>query len=471
MLFNSISFLLFLSLFFLVWRITKRNDTSRWLTIVSFSMFFYGWWDWRFLFLIIGSGLIDYFAALYIEKKPQLRKSLLVLSLLGNLLSLSVFKYSQFFASCLEKFFLNFGLSLNLNQALPEFVLILPVGISFYTFQSMSYTIDVYRGQLKPTKNILHFFSYLMMFPQLVAGPIVRAKSLLPQLKQIPNISESETWEGTKLVISGYFRKVVIADGVAPFVNRAFSNPVSDNSFMFWWLVTIAFAIQIYFDFSGYSKIARGIAKWMGYEFALNFDHPYISSSLREFWSRWHISLSTWFRDYVYIPLGGSRESAIKTSFNLWVTMLASGLWHGAAWTFIAWGGLHAFFLSFEKITKWPELLMKIPFFGKIAATSFTLFQVLIAWVFFRAQSFEQAFQILEQMFSFKGGMNFFFSNHLRAIFVIAAVWEGAFFFGLLFNLNKRINLKFWELPLMVVLIILTIFFRGPGGEFIYFQF
>jgi len=173
----------------------------------------------------------------------------------------------------------------------------------------------------------------------------------------------------------------------------------------------------------------------------------------------------------VYIPLGGSRDSAIKTSFNLWVTMLASGLWHGAAWTFIAWGGLHAFFLSFEKITKWPELLMKIPFFGKIAATGFTLFQVLIAWVFFRAQSFEQAFQILEQMFSFKGGMNFFFSNHLRAIFVIAAVWEGAFFFGLLFNLNKRVNLKFLELPLMVVLIILTVFFRGSGGEFIYFQF
>ena len=430
-------------------------------------MVFYGWWDWRFLFLILFSGLIDYFAGIYIEKRPNHKKLFLIFSLLGNILSLSVFKYGKFFAESLEAIFLKLGLVVDLVGSIPEFVLILPVGISFYTFQSMSYTIDIYRGQLKPTKNVLHFFSYLIMFPQLVAGPIVRARNLLPQLKLAPNVSEAQTWEGTKLVVSGYFRKMVLADGLAPFVNKAFESTVIDQGFYYWWLVVIAFAFQIYFDFSGYSRIARGAANWMGFDLGFNFNNPYISSSLREFWSRWHISLSTWFRDYVYIPLGGSRGSNAKTSFNLWITMLVSGLWHGAAWTFVGWGAVHAFFLSFEKITRWPTLFEKIPFLGRIFSTGFVFFQVLVAWVFFRANDFNQAFEILTQMFSFKGEMNFYFSTHIRAIFVLSALWEAIYFF----KINEKKYPKFLELPFIILVIIACIFFRGPGSEFIYFQF
>ncbi len=467
MLFNSGTFFLFLLVFFCFWNILKHKPTSRWLTLTIFSGFFYGWWDWRFLFLIIFSGFVDYLTGLLIKQKPHHAKYFLTISLVTNILCLSIFKYSRFFASSFEQALASIGFQVDLVAALPTFTLILPVGISFYTFQSMSYSIDVYRGKIEPTRNILHFFSFLMMFPQLVAGPIVRASEILERLAQTPVTTEESCWRGTKLVIAGYFRKVVIADGVAPFVNKAFSSTIIDQGASFWWLVAIAFSIQIYFDFSGYSRIARGIATWMGYDLPVNFNYPYTSSSLSEFWSRWHISLSTWFRDYLYIPLGGSRASSLRTSFNLWVTMLVSGLWHGAAWTFIVWAAIHSLLLSLEKLTNWPSLVGKVPLIGRLVATGITLFQVLIAWIFFRANSFDQAIKILEEMFSFQGGINFVFTSHLQLLFVIAAVWEGFHYF----KLSQRVRIGKLEILFYALIVLATIIFRGPGGEFIYFQF
>ena len=307
MLFNSLVFLVFAALFFGLWPLIKPRRNFRYLFLVTCSFVFYGWWDWRFLFLIIASGLLDFFSGMGMVAHPKAKKFYLALSIMGNIGSLMVFKYSGFFADNLSALLSLLGLDLELRAGIPSFVLILPVGISFYTFQSMSYTIDVYKNQLKPTRNVLHFFAYLSLFPQLVAGPIIRAADLLPQLAENRSTTEQQRWEGLHLIVHGFVKKVFIADNLAYFVTEAFTNPIHSESYLFWWVIMTAFAFQIYCDFSGYSDIARGLAKWMGYDFMVNFNHPYIATSLREFWSRWHISLSTWFRDYVYIPLGGSK--------------------------------------------------------------------------------------------------------------------------------------------------------------------
>ena len=320
MLFNSLTFIIFSALFFLIWPLLKYNSNLRFIYITVASFIFYGWWDWRFLFLIIFSGLIDFIAGIYMFSHPRYKKFILWISLTMNIGCLGIFKYTHFISENIEKLFAALGMNIQLLD--PGFHIILPVGISFYTFQSMSYTIDIYKGELKPTKNIFHFFSYLSLFPQLVAGPIVRAKDLIPQMEKWHPVSEQERWNGTKLIVFGFFNKMVIADNLAPFVSTAFSNPSNTTSSIYWWVVILSFSIQIYGDFSGYSDIARGLAKWMGYNFRLNFNHPYSSTSIREFWTRWHISLSTWFRDYVYIPLGGSKNGMMKGLLCMWVTML-----------------------------------------------------------------------------------------------------------------------------------------------------
>ncbi len=304
----------------------QKIPQVKWAYLVAASFFFYGWWDWRFLFLILASGFIDYFGALGIQRYPGRRKLFLVLSVLGNVGSLAIFKYSGFIAENIDRFLELLGMSQRLADNIPEFMLILPVGISFYTFQSMSYTIDIYRGKMEPTRNVLHFFAYLSLFPQLVAGPIVRARDLMPQLKKLRPTTEVERWNGFKLIMIGFFKKVVLADNIAPLVNSGFTNIHQTSNSLFWWVMVIGFAFQIYFDFSGYSDIARGLAKWMGLNFRLNFNHPYHSRSLREFWSRWHISLSTWFRDYIYIPLGGGRKGRLNAHIFMWITMVVSGL-------------------------------------------------------------------------------------------------------------------------------------------------
>ena len=471
MVFNSLEFLLFGLLFFLLWPLFKKKDNPRWLYLVAASFLFYGWWDWRFLFLIIGSGLVDYYCGLWIEKAPKYRKHFLFFSLLGNLGSLSVFKYSVFFATSLDSLFLKLGVQTNLVASIPEFALILPVGISFYTFQSLSYTIDIYRGRLSPTKNILHFFSYLSMFPQLVAGPIVRAKDFLRQLAKVPSVNSIQIWNGIKLIVYGLFQKVVIADNLSLFIDSAFSGSKHYDGPSYWWFVMVAFSFQIYCDFSGYSLIARGLAKTMGYHFKMNFNHPYLSSSLKEFWGRWHISLSSWFRDYVYIPLGGAKKGIYLGMLFLWITMLLSGLWHGANFTFIIWGAVHALFLTMERFYSKVGILRKMP---KGVWILITFIQACVAWVFFRAESFDQSITVLTSMFTFQSSDFKFLTTYFDAmIFLGLAILIEL---CILFKRTKisvqliyqRYNLDLLFISIAVVAIIM---FRGEGKQFIYFQF
>ncbi len=467
MLFNSLIFVVFALLFFLVNNLIRKNVKGRlmWLTLASF--FFYGWWDWRFLFLIIFSGLVDYFSALGMNRYSRHRRFFLIASILANVGSLSLFKYSGFIAHNIDLLFGlsgNFALSNNINN----FFLITPVGISFYTFQSMSYTFDVYKRKLEPTRNVLHFFAYLSMFPQLVAGPIVRAKNMLPQLLKARPVTTSEKWEGFRYIVKGYFKKMVIADNLAPLVVTAFSSPQVNESSLYWWGVIVAFAFQIYCDFAGYSDIARGLAKWMGYDFPDNFNHPYISTSLREFWTRWHISLSTWFRDYLYIPLGGNRKGKFRHHLNMWITMVVSGLWHGAAWTYVAWGALHAFFMSVERITglaSWTKRNVAAKAVGWLLVT----IQVLVAWVFFRANSISQAWEITKTMFAFQGEATLGWGFSGTIFIVLMVVWEAI----IGFKLNKMFKQvhPVVEMAFYAIIIAVIIFFRGEGSEFIYFQF
>ena len=475
MLFNSFVFLVFAAVFFLLLYFIRRTNKPgiRWAFLVAASFVFYGWWDWRFLFLIIASGLIDYFGALGMERFQKRKKLFLVLSVAGNVGSLAIFKYSAFIAENLDQLMGLFGIQSELAAQVPPFMLLLPVGISFYTFQSMSYTIDVYRGGLKPTRSVLHFFSYLSLFPQLVAGPIVRARDLMPQLEKLRPTSEVERWNGFKLIIIGFFKKVVLADNIAPMVNSGFANiHITDNG-PFWWVVIIGFAFQIYFDFSGYSDIARGLAKWMGLHFRLNFNHPYHSTSLREFWGRWHISLSTWFRDYLYIPLGGSRKGTWNAHIFMWITMVVSGLWHGAAWTFIIWGALHALYITIERITNWPRFLKRLPG-GILISILLTNVLVLVGWVFFRAESAGDALKILQDMFTPWEG-EFVMSTEIRNGLVwltVSLLIELITYFR--FKLHLSLPLRFQRIADMgyvLIMLLACIYLRGEGNVFIYFQF
>lgn len=469
MIFNSIEFLLFAVGFFLLWPILGKRNMSRWTFITLASFFFYGWWDWRFLFLILASGLIDYFCALAIENRPQNRKLFFVLSLVGNLGALSIFKYSKFFATVLEDGFAQFNYQVDLVEKIPEFALILPVGISFYTFQSLSYTIDVYRGRLTPTRNILHFFSYLSMFPQLVAGPIIRAKDFLFQLNKYRITSAIEKWNAIKMIAFGLFQKMVIADNLSLFIDSAFEGKSGFEGTAYWWVVMVAFSFQIYADFSGYSLIARGLAKYMGYHFRMNFNHPYLSKSLREFWTRWHISLSTWFRDYVYIALGGSRRGVVVGLVALTITMMLSGLWHGAKYTFLMWAGIHVVLLIFERLTKWTKLFRKSPLLIPIIFV-----QALVAWVYFRADDVTQGNQIVSYLFSYTSSNLDFYHVYFDSVFFLGL----AVVIELLVYLRKNykaVKLWYWRSNLDIVLvsmaIIAILFLRGEGKQFIYFQF
>lgn len=470
MLFNSLIFVAFALVFFVGSKIIGPRVKGRLLWLTAMSFFFYGWWDWRFLFLIIFSGLIDFVAALAMDRDEKHRKLLLILSMIANIGSLAIFKYSGFIAQNIDALFSLSG-SYALANHIPEFFWITPVGISFYTFQSMSYTIDVYQRKFAPTKSIIHFFAFLSMFPQLVAGPILRAKEMLPQLLKVTIVSKEELWNGFRLVVKGYFKKMVIADNLAPIVVTAFSSPETNASSVYWWGIIIAFAFQIYCDFAGYSDIARGLAKWMGYDFPDNFNHPYNSTSLREFWSRWHISLSTWFRDYLYIPLGGNTGNKFQPHLNMWITMLISGLWHGAAWTYIAWGGIHAFFLSLERILGWPAVFNKFSIL-KVAAWFLVTVQVLVAWVFFRAESMEQAFEIIKTMFAFTGPINPGWGLNGTLFISIMIIRELIVALGIKDRINWDSKKWMWfEVFLYAILITAVIYFRGTGSEFIYFQF
>ncbi len=471
--FNSLVFILFAIIFFSIWPLMRRRNNTRWIYLVFASFVFYGWWDWRFLFLIMGSGFIDYFAGLAMAKFPAKKRLWLILSIIGNIGSLGLFKYLDFGLANLNWIFQLVGADIQIPMA----HLILPVGISFYTFQSMSYTIDIYRDELKPTHNVFHFFAYLSLFPQLVAGPIVRARDLLPQLESAEPVGPQKRWEGLNLIAFGFFKKVVVADTLAAVVNMAFGAPAMIHSAAYWWMVMIMFAFQIYCDFSGYTDIARGLGKWMGYEFPVNFRNPYIASSFRDFWERWHISLSTWFRDYIYFSLGGSKKGKLRSHVNMWTTMLISGLWHGAAWPFIGWAAMHSFFLSFERITNWPKHVLKLPG-GRHVATLTVFLLTTVAWVFFRAQSMHQAFAVLATMFNFSafnaGVVHDLVDNNAINVLILIIGSQLFFYFGsdkADWSVSRnRFKIAF-DSVCIAVIILMCVFMRAPSNTFIYFQF
>ncbi len=468
-LFNSPVFLGFALCFFLLW-FALPGQRPRLALLVAGSFVFYGYWDWRFIFLLLGSGLVDFFVARLIERssRPDVRFRLLLLSIVVNLSILGSFKYLGFFAESARGVFELFGGKLEP----PDFFLriILPVGISFYTFQSMSYTIDVYRNRIPAARSLLHFFGYLAMFPQLVAGPIERAGHLLPQLLARRTPTGAQCWSAWRLLVIGYAKKCVIADNIAPFVDDAFAAAATHHSGAFWWLVAAMFATQIYCDFSGYCDIGRGLAKLMGLELMINFDQPYQSSSFREFWTRWHISLSQWFRDYVYIPLGGNRGGALRTHVNLWITMLLSGLWHGAGWTFLAWAGLHAFYLSVERLTQWPRRLEALGALGAVLGRAIVLIAVLVAWIIFRAESIGQAGSILALMFTPTSFVDPVQTWSYALLAVIAAALA-SLYSSLARRARLPLSLRAFEPVVLPLLVVITIYFRGSGHAFIYFQF
>ncbi len=482
MLFNSFEFAIFFSVVFLLYFFTYKQLRIQNLLLLVSSYVFYGWWDWRFLSLILISSISDYLIGLQIEKSNtgSIRKRLLFLSVFINLGILGFFKYYNFFAESTVEALNFFGFESN-----PFFIkVILPVGISFYTFQTMSYTIDIYRKQMKATTNILEFMTFVSFFPQLVAGPIERAKNLLPQFGKERKFDVKEVKEGIKQSVWGLFKKIVIADNCAQYVNHIFENSETlPGSILL--IGALLFAFQIYGDFSGYSDIAIGISRILGFNLMQNFRSPYLAENIQDFWRRWHISLSTWFRDYVYIPLGGSRSSSqSRRVFNIVVTFTVSGFWHGANWTFIIWGALHSLFYLIQnafskllgKIAKNPIVIPK--FFSIVL----TFIAVTFAWIFFRADSVAIAVKIISEIISsslFTNPIPFLkeFGSSVQPFLLVISIGYLALFELMNRNAAYSFQVSSYRLPLRPIvyssLLLLIIFFRATNGkiDFIYFQF
>ncbi|WP_191859303.1 MBOAT family O-acyltransferase [Hanstruepera ponticola] len=404
MLFNSIDFAIFMPIVFLLyWFVFNKNLRIQNLFLIAVSYFFYACWDWRFLSLILISSVVDFLVGkkLSNETKKQNRTYLLLTSLFVNLGVLGFFKYYNFFINSFQEVFMFFGSEFHVSTL----KIILPVGISFYTFQTLSYTIDVYKNRISVTKNPVSFFAFVSFFPQLVAGPIERASNLLPQFEKTRIMNYANGVNGLRLILLGLFKKMVIADNCAKVVNELFEYyPEHSGSTLLFG--AFFFAFQIYGDFSGYTDIAIGCSKLLGFDLMQNFKMPYLSRNLGEFWRRWHISLSTWFRDYVYIPLGGSRVSKTRIIRNILVVFLLSGLWHGANWTFIIWGLIHALcflpLILFDKNKKFnniPDENRILPSFKTCSQILITFLIVVFAWIFFRAETLFHALQYLNGIF------------------------------------------------------------------------
>ena len=475
MLFNSLTYLLFLPIVFgLYWFVFKKHLKAQNVLLLMASYVFYGWWDWRFLGLIALSTLIDYSLGLAIPKASTKLKAklLLSLSLIANLGILGYFKYYNFFVES----WIDAWASLGLQMQASTLQIILPVGISFYTFQTLSYTIDIYRKELAPTKSLLKFAAYVSFFPQLVAGPIERASRLLPQFERLRNFSFEFAKSGAYLIIWGLFKKVVIADNAAFFVNEIFNNSTEYSSSELI-LGAVLFAFQIYGDFSGYSDIAIGTARLFGFQLMTNFAFPYFSRDIAEFWRRWHISLSTWFRDYLYIPLGGSRGGTAMKVRNTFVIFLVSGFWHGANWTFIVWGFLHALFFLPLLLTQRNRNNLEA---GQLKLTNYfsiivCFILVCIAWIFFRADNLSHAYQYLYHLFSFENFALNLFTKSSKYLLYTLIVMIGVllmliFEFKAFTNKLLEVKLNKWTALMFVILIILMGAYKNPN-DFIYFQF
>jgi D-alanyl-lipoteichoic acid acyltransferase DltB (MBOAT superfamily) len=471
MLFNSIQFIVFfLIVYVLFLALFRRKLAYQNVMLLAASYFFYGSWNYKFLSLIFISTIVDYYCGLRIhgEDDPRARKQYLFFSMFVNLGLLGFFKYFNFFIENVETTMNALGMS----PAVWRLDVILPIGISFYTFQTMSYTIDIYYRKMEPTRNIINFGLYVAFFPQLVAGPIVRAKRLLPQLSRKREYNPDLIEQGMFRIAQGFVKKIVFADFLGKHVDMIFAAP-GEFGFLSTLLAVYAYAFQIYFDFSGYTDIAIGLANMMSIEIPDNFNLPYVARSFREFWRRWHISLSTWLRDYLYIPLGGNRRGTSRTYVNIIITMLLGGLWHGASWNFVLWGGFHGALLLVERHLEalnisFPDKIRNHPLWATVKIV-FTFHLVCLGWIFFRAQSFGDTLAVLRNLTSFDTSAPVV--GGATAIMIAIA--------ALSHILRSRFNLEtfFIRLPspvkgLSYALVTVAIYvFFTTEQRFIYFQF
>jgi D-alanyl-lipoteichoic acid acyltransferase DltB (MBOAT superfamily) len=474
MLFNSLDFAIFLPIvFILYWLVTNNNLRLQNLLIVVASYIFYGWWDYRFLGLILFSTVVDYFIGLKLFSEPNTHRRVILLgiSLSVNLGLLGFFKYYNFFLENFISVFTFFGVKFSAEPL----QIILPVGISFYTFQTLSYSIDVYRRKLEPTKDFIAFAGFVSFFPQLVAGPIERATHLLPQFFKDRKLSLSCIKSGSQLILWGLFKKMVVADNCAEYANRIFNN-YADYSAGSLLLGALFFTFQIYGDFSGYSDIAIGTARLFGFRLSKNFALPYFSRDIAEFWRRWHISLSTWFRDYLYIPLGGSRGGTWMKIRNVFIIFIVSGFWHGANWTFIFWGALNALYflplLLTNKNRQNLDIVAKeklIPSFKEAISIISTFSLTVFAWIFFRSKNITEAFDYIGSIVMLKmdGSTLPAFGVHLYNYIGITVSVIYLLYAEFCFERNQK-TISHWSLTLLFLLLF-GVF--KETSEFIYFQF
>lgn len=476
MLFNSLEFLMFLLVVFALYHTVLKGRLmlqNCFLLVVSY--FFYGYWDWRFLVLIFLATFIDFFVAIGIDRETRRtrKRIILAISIVCNLGMLIYFKYADFFVDSFASLLSNLGLSANHSSL----QVILPVGISFYTFQTMSYTIDVYRGKIRATRDIVAFFAYVSFFPQLVAGPIERAVNLLPQFLRQRVFTYANGVQGLRYMLWGFFKKVVVADNCALFVNSVFADyhhASSDQLVM----AVFLFAFQIYGDFSGYSDIAIGTAKLFGFQLTRNFNLPYFSRDIAEFWRRWHISLTAWFKDYVYIPLGGNRMGKRRTVINVLLVFLLSGLWHGANWTFVVWGLINAVFFIPQLVFNWKQ--EPVALLDNRASYSWmdwlrvlaTFAIVCLGWLFFRAPSLADGMAYIRQIIA--GGYGILqldYTLPLSAVTVLLLLdWRFRKHDVPFAVFDRRPTLRYAVYSVVTLLIIFYGAFMNPQ-TFIYFQF
>ncbi len=478
MLFNSIEFAVFLPIVFLLyWFVFNRKVKIQNLLIVIASFIFYGWWDWRFLLLMVFSASVDFISGIQIEKtkKKNIKRAWLLLSITGNIGILFFFKYFNFFTQSFIDLLSVFSIKVD-----PVTIkVILPVGISFYTFQALSYTIDIYKGKFNATHDVVAYFAFISFFPQLVAGPIERATNLLPQFYKPRQFDHYTAVVGMRQILWGLFKKMVIADNCAVYANQIFEN-YSHYSGSTLLLGIFFFTIQIYGDFSGYSDIAIGTARLFGFSLMQNFAYPYFSRDIAEFWRRWHISLSTWFRDYLYYPLGGSKVNRINTIKNIFILFMVSGFWHGANWTFMAWGFLNAcYFLPLLILNKNRKNLTIVAH-DRNFLTIKEFFQILItflltlfAWIFFRSETLTDAFKFIDHLFS----QSFFSEPAFKPYYLFVLIFILFYIewlarnqkFGL--EICAQIQNKGLRWLIYIVLILIILILQGAQQEFIYFQF
>ena len=480
MIFNSLPFLIFAAVYFLLY--FRLHGRERMGLILISGYFFYGWWDWRFLGLIAFTTVMDFSLGLYIDRSenPRQRRVAVIASIVMNLVFLGFFKYFNFFTDSLASLIRSLGM----EPSWTTLNIILPVGISFYTFQSLSYTVDVYRRKLPVERDFIKFAAFVSLFPQLMAGPIVRAYDLLPQMSEDKKFEWRRWNSGLGRVLWGFFKKVAIADSLAPFVDQVFAAPETFGSLHL--LIGVVFySFQIYCDFSGYSDIAIGLARMMGFRFPENFRTPYFSRSFSEFWTRWHISLSSWLRDYLYIPLGGNRHGVVNTYRNNMITMLLGGLWHGANWAFVFWGFLHGLYLILQRLISpiWRSVvrLAHLPKFvddGVCILSVYTL--TLFAWIYFRAGSLGDAsFAVANQVImGILSGEQFNFGAVINKFQVL----KGLLLIGILLTVEitnfrwrwnvRQVEYPAWRMAAFAALLWLIAFFGTFGANaFIYFQF